>query len=371
MNRDPSRRDSMIALLVMLALALYLVWRMLEPYLSAIFLASVLGVSGFPFYAALERRWRKPALASLVATLTIMALIAGPVLFLVVTVAREAQSLYLALSATSHSQGGWTVWFSNVLERPLAWLAQSTGMTAPNLQAALTQRLQGAGNSALDRIGALFGNVTATLTQAAITFFALYFFFQAVVHLQALAVRWIPLPAHRVTELIRLTAETIRANVNGTLVVSAAQGALMGVGFAIVGLPRFWLWSVVGMFCSLVPIVGNALIWVPAVAYFALSGAWIRALILLGWCLMVVGFTDNILRPWVLRGSMPMNTFLIVLSIFGGIEYFGLAGIIAGPVVFSVTAALLRILREMRDEGESPPDPTSPAGFPIGPSSPA
>jgi predicted PurR-regulated permease PerM len=134
MNRDPSRRDSMIALLVMLAIALYLVWRMLEPYLSAIFLACVLGISGFPLYAALERRLRKPAIASLVATLTIMAMIAGPVLFLVVTVAREAQGLYQALSVTSHSQGGWTVWLSNVLERPLAWLAQSTGMTAPNLQ---------------------------------------------------------------------------------------------------------------------------------------------------------------------------------------------------------------------------------------------
>lgn len=358
MNRDPSRRDSMIALLVMLAIALYLVWEMLTPYLGAIFLASVLGISGFPLYAALEKRWRRPALASLAATLSIMALIAGPVLFLVVTVAREAQSLYRALSATSLAQGGWTVWFSGVLERPLAWLAQSTGMAVPNLQAALMERLQGAGDALLARIGALFGNVTATLTQAAITFFALYFFFQAVVHMQAMAVRWIPLPARRVTELIRVTAESIRANVNGTLVVAVAQGALMGVGFAIVGLPRFWLWSVVGTFCSLVPIVGTALVWVPAVGYLVLSGAWVRAFILLGWCLVVVGFSDNILRPWILRGSMPMNTFLVVLSIFGGIEYFGLAGVIAGPVVFSVTAALLRILREMLEEDTSQAEPS-------------
>ena len=351
MNRDPKRRDSLIALLVMLAIALYLVWEMLTPYLNAIFLASVLGISGFPLYAALERRWRRPALASLAATLAIMALIAGPVLFLVVTVAREAQSLYAALSVSSRSLGGWNAWLSSAVERPLSWLAQSTGMAVPNLQAALMERLQGAGDASLARIGALFGNVTATLTQAAITFFALYFFFQSAVHLQALAVRWIPLPARRVSELLRVTAEAIRANVNGTLVVAAAQGALMGIGFAIVGLPRFWLWSVVGTFCSLVPIVGTALIWVPAVGYLAISGAWIRALVLLAWCLVVVGFSDNILRPWILRGSMPMNTLLVVLSIFGGIEYFGLAGMIAGPVVFSITAALLRILREMLDEG--------------------
>jgi len=229
-------------------------------------------------------------------------------------------------------------------------------MAVPNLQAALMARLQGAGDALLAQIGALFGNVTSTLTQAAITFFALYFFFQGMVHMQALAVRWIPLPKHRVNELIRVTADTVRANVNGTLVVALAQGALMGAGFAMVGLPRFWLWGVVGTFSSLVPIVGTSLVWVPAVAYLAFSGAWIRALILLVWCLVVVGLTDNVLRPWILRGSMPMNTFLVVLSIFGGIEYFGLAGIIAGPVVFSVTAALLRILREMLEEDTSPPE---------------
>ena len=358
MNLNPNRRDTMIALLVMLAVAFYLIWQMLTPYLGAIFLASVLGISGFPLYAALERRWHKPALASLAATFMIMAMIAGPVTFLAVTVAREAQSLYHALAVSSRSQGGWTVWFSNVLQGPMAWVAQSTGLAVPNLQAALMERLQGAGDASLAWIAALFGNVTSTLTQAALTFFALYFFFQGVVHMQALAVRWIPLPARRVTELIRVTAESIRANVNGTLVVAVAQGALMGVGFAIVGLPRFWLWSVVGTFCSLVPIVGTSLIWVPAVGYLALSGSWIRALILLGWCVVVVGFTDNILRPWILRGSMPMNTFLVVLSIFGGIEYFGLAGVIAGPVVFSVTAALLRILREMLEEDTSEPEST-------------
>ncbi|MDR3719622.1 MAG: AI-2E family transporter [Bryobacteraceae bacterium] len=356
MNRDPSRRDSMIALLVMLAVALYLVWQMLTPYLNAIFLACVLGISGFPIYAALERRWRRPALASLAATLTIMLLIAGPLLFLAVTVAREAQSLYQTLAAASRTQGGWNAWVSNVLERPLAWLAQSTGMAVPNLQAALMARLQDAVNVAMARIGGLFGNLTATLGQAAIMFFALYFFFQAVVHMQAMAIRWVPLPAHRVTELIRVTAETIRANVNGTLIVACAQGALMGAGFAIVGLPQALLWGVIGIFSSLVPLVGTSLVWIPAVAYLALSGSWIRALILLVWCLVVVGVSDNILRPWILRGSMPMNTLLVVLSIFGGIEYFGLAGIIAGPVVFSVTAALLRILREMLEENKDQPE---------------
>lgn len=358
MKREPSRRESLIALLILLAVALYLVSQMLAPYLNAIFLACVLGISGFPLYAALERRWHRPALAALTSTLAIMALIAGPLLILAVTVVREAQGLYQTLAAASQSQGGWNVWLSNLFERPLAWMAHATGMAVPNLQAALMARLQSAGDASMASIGALFGNVTATLGEAAITFFTLYFFFQTIGRVQELAVHWIPLPEERVKELLRVAAETIRANVNGTLIVAAAQGALLGAGFAIVGLPRGWLWSVVGMFSSLVPVVGTSLVWVPAVAYLVWSGAWIRALILAVWCLLMVGFADNILRPWILRGSMPMNTLLVVLSIFGGIEYFGLAGIIAGPVVFSVTAALLRILREMLEEGAEAQEPS-------------
>jgi len=69
------------------------------------------------------------------------------------------------------------------------------------------------------------------------------------------------------------------------------------------------------------------------------------------WCLLVVvGVGDNFIRPLILRGRMPMNSLLIVLSILGGVEYFGLAGVIAGPVVFSITTALFKILREMLEE---------------------
>lgn len=353
MRREPDRRVALITIWVLLGIALYLVWQMTAPFRSGIFLGIVLGISGFPIHAALERRWRRPGLAALAATVAMIALVAGPVLFIAVTVAREAQSLYRTLAESSRLQGGWNAWFAALIEGPIGWLARSTGMPVPSLQAALTSQLQDAANGALGRIGALFGNVSSTLLEAAITFLTLYFFFRGATGLRSQAVEWTPLPARRVEELLDAVGEAIRANVYGTLAVAASQGALVGIGFAIVGLPSPWLWGVVATICSLMPVVGTALIWVPGVAALLIAGSWIRALILALWCLLVVvGLTDYVLRPIVLRGRMPMNTLLIVLSIFGGMEYFGLAGVIAGPVVFSVTAALVKILKEMLDERE-------------------
>jgi predicted PurR-regulated permease PerM len=233
----------------------------------------------------------------------------------------------------------------------MEWLARSTGMPVPSLQAALTSRLQQVANVALGRIGGLFGNATSTLLEATITFLTLYSFFRGAKQLRELAMYWIPLPSRRVAELLDVAAEAIRANVYGTLVMALVQGTLVGIGWVIAGLPSPWLWGVVATICSLVPVVGTSLVWVPGAVVLLIGGAWIRAVILALWCLLiVVGVGDNFIRPLILRGRMPMNTLLIVLSILGGVEYFGLAGVIAGPVVFSITAALFKILREMLEE---------------------
>ena len=363
MIREPERRVAMIAICALLGIALYLVWQITAPYWSGIFLGIVLGISGYPIHAALERRWRKPTLAALAATVSLIALVAGPVLSLAVTVAREAQGLYRTLAVSSQSQGGWGAWFAALGESPIEWLARSTGMPVPSLQAALTIRLQQAADMALGRIGGLFGNVTSTLLEATITFLTLYSFFRGAKQLRALTTYWIPLPSRRVEELLDVAGEAIRANVYGTLVMAVVQGALIGIGFAIVGLPSPWLWGVVATICSLVPVVGTALIWVPGAAALLIAGGWIRAMVLALWCLLiVVGVGDNFIRPLILRGRMPMNSLLIVLSILGGVEYFGLAGVIAGPVVFSVTAALFKILREMLEEhGAAEPASAGPA----------
>ena len=363
MIRSVDRRVPLAFVAVLLALALWTVWQMMLPYLNAVFLALVLGISGYPLYAMLERRLHRPALASLLATGFIVLLIAGPALFMAATVVRQAQSMYAALEASSRSQGGWSLWLNGALERPIAWLASSTGVAIPNLQAALMARLQDASNAAVSGIGGIFGNVTATLFNALVTFMTLFFFFQGADDLRLMALSWTPLPQERVKELLSVAAAAIRANVYGTLAIAGVQGAFLGVGFAIAGLPSPLLWTVIGAICALIPVVGTAILWVPAALMLLVSGAWVRALILTLWCLIVVvGVSDNLLRPLILRGQMTMNTLLILFAIFGGIEYFGVVGIIAGPVVFSVTAALLRTFREMLAEAMQPHDPAEAGG---------
>ena len=104
MKKEPSRRAALITISALLAVALYLIWEMTARYLSGIFLGVVLGISGLPIYYRLQR-WQKPGLAAAAATLVIMLLAMGPVLFLAVTVASEAQGMYQTMAASSQFAG--------------------------------------------------------------------------------------------------------------------------------------------------------------------------------------------------------------------------------------------------------------------------
>lgn len=245
MTKEPGRRAALITISVLLAVALYLIWEMTARYLSGIFLGVVLGISGLPIYYRLQR-WQKPGLAAAAATLVIMLLAMGPVLFLAVTVASEAQGMYQTMAASSQSQGGWLAWFERAIDRPITQLAQATGVPAPQLQTAVITRLQNGANMALGGVARLFGNVTSTLLDTAIAFLTLFSFFRNALSLRAKVERWVPLPPHRAAELVNVAIEAIRVNVYGTLAVAAVQGTLLGIGFAIVGLPSPWLWGVVG-----------------------------------------------------------------------------------------------------------------------------
>jgi predicted PurR-regulated permease PerM len=134
--------------------------------------------------------------------------------------------------------------------------------------------------------------------------------------------------------------------VYGGLVVAAVQGALTGLALWVFGVPSPVLWGVVASFFALLPLVGTAVVWVPASIYLIATGSWIKGLILAAWGAFVVGTIDNVLRPYLISGRVQMHTLLIFFAVFGGVKVFGFLGLFIGPVVLAVTITLLSMLRD-------------------------
>jgi predicted PurR-regulated permease PerM len=145
-----------------------------------------------------------------------------------------------------------------------------------------------------------------------------------------------------------------RATVIGTLATSAAQGALSGVIFLVLGLSNPILWGSLTALMSLVPMAGTALVWVPWTIYLLATGSVVRAIIFLVLQVIAVGGADNILRPMLMEGKMKMHTLVIFFSLLGGISYFGILGIFIGPLVFAIAIAFMEFYGSHDKTSENP-----------------
>jgi predicted PurR-regulated permease PerM len=140
--------------------------------------------------------------------------------------------------------------------------------------------------------------------------------------------------SHRdeVQVLERLTSVT-RAAIKGTLVIGLVQGALGGLAFRAVGIGGAAFWATVMMVLSIVPGIGSALVWGPAVIYLYAFGRPLAATLLLIWCAAVVGAIDNLIRPKLVGKDAKMPDLLILIGTLGGLLAFGPIGFIIGPLI--------------------------------------
>jgi len=333
------------ALLGSFAVILYYCFRIMEPFLMPIFLALILSTLLTPLYESITKRLQnRPGLSALLVCLGLTLAIVLPVLILSVSLAREANNVYTSLQDPEMSS------------KVQLWLNPNSNPAIAKIQSWLPASLRFEDFDFGSRIGAkaqeILGGVlafTGALAAGAFNFLANYitmvvvlFFLLRDSSYFAESVRQIsPLSETEETMFVDRFRTVAQATVVGTLATSAAQGALSGVIFLIMGLPNPILWGSLTALLSLVPVAGTALIWLPWTIYLVATGSVISAIIFLALQLIFVGGADNVLRPLLMEGRMKMHTLVIFFSILGGISYFGILGIFIGPLVFAIAIAFM------------------------------
>ena len=168
-------------------------------------------------------------------------------------------------------------------------------------------------------------------------------------------VRWLadvsPLRRAQTHDLIEEFRKVAVATLFGTVAAAVFQGVAAGAGYAIFGVPHAVFFGLITALASFVPVVGTLVIWVPAVLLLAFTGHLAAGLGLTAWCLVAVVGAEHVGRPLLLGGSAEMHTGLVFLALLGGIEMFGLIGVLAGPLVIAFFLALARMSeRELAPE---------------------
>ena len=339
------RRRAQLALLLLTTGALVMAFIVYRPFLKALFLALVLTLAVLPLHERILRRVGGNTTAAVITTTAVLLVVMLPLLLMSLRLVSEAVNLY-----TYATQQGGAVWSSRSawLNDAIQHAAAQIGMQPAQLKAAVTARVQEFGAWAVNMVGWAARGFLQQVSTGIITLLIMFFLLRDHKQYSHDILSMLPLPPGRVQELSSTLRTTITANIYGMVVVGAAQGALMGLGWWMTGLRAPVFWGAVAAILSLVPLVGPSLVWWPGAFVLALQGNWIQAAVLVVWGAVVVSSVDYIVRPKFARGRANVNTLLVLLSLLGGIKAFGAIGIIAGPVVLSAVTVLLKIVREER-----------------------
>jgi predicted PurR-regulated permease PerM len=135
--------------------------------------------------------------------------------------------------------------------------------------------------------------------------------------------------------LLTMAAGTIRSVVYGILGTALAQGVATGIGLLIAGVPNAALLGLLAFFSSVIPVVGTALIWLPAALWLFSKGAMTWGIFLLVWGVVVANI-DNVLKPYLISKGSDMPFILIFFGVLGGAIAFGFIGVFLGPTLLAV-----------------------------------
>ena len=320
------KRDRAAFLIFVLGLGLvYALW----PFSTGLIGVPVLYIMFAPMYGSLVRLGLKPGLAAGLVVLSGILLIVGPGLSFLGVVANEAQDMA-----------------TGVIRSPLLTRLRELRIGTYDVGA----QIESFGSNLVSWIGAsavgLIGTATRLGIQLTIAFFGLYYL------LQEPGVAWrqvrpfIPFSA-RNAEIMRERFKGVTiSTLVGTLLTASIQGLLVGVAFWLTGIPNALFWGVVTVIVAILPVVGSALVWGPGVLHLALEGRYGFAIALALWGAVVVGNVDNVIRPIVFRRWAQIHPFITILGAFAGIQYFGLLGLLIGPLAISYFFELIRMYKE-------------------------
>ena len=153
----------------------------------------------------------------------------------------------------------------------------------------------------------------------------------------------IPFSSEGTDEIAQRFASITEAALLGIVATAISQGATIALGFRLVGLPQPLFWGGVTGLVSILPILGSALVWVPAVVVLAAEGRAGAALALGLIGLVIASNVDNVVRPVIYRRVSGLHPMAALLGAFGGMELFGLLGLILGPLAIAYCLELIRL----------------------------
>ncbi len=323
---------------ILLAASLILTLLVFRPYFMPLALGAVLAVIFRPLYHLLHRLLRSDIAAAFLTTIVAALVLVLPMVYFFA-------ALYAELSG---SYGSWRGLLDIGAVRVLLqrWLTPDQQQQVLAVVGNSAGFLQTGAERILGNLFSLFGNALAVLLGFVVMLLSLYYLLKDGARIKRELLVLSPLNDEYDELVIRRLVTAAGAVVNGFVVIGLAKGVIAGVCFWLVGLPAPFFWGTMTGLSWFMPIFGSALIMLPAAGYMMMTGHLAAGIIILIVLAALVHPVDNLLQPFLVGAQISTHPLLVLLSVVGGLQFFGFSGFIFGPMALAATMALLDIYKK-------------------------
>ncbi len=343
----------MIALLVAVSLAF---WVLIEPFFGAIVWAVVVAVLFRPIYERLLDYL--PGRTNLVAGITlilILLLVVVPTILLGMALAQEAASIYLRIEDGEIDFGAVFAAFEQSLPSWMrAQLAAYGYGDLDSIRAELEQSISAILEFLVTQLLSVGQGAFQFMLGLGVMLYLTFFLLRDGRALIERIRQMIPLEEKKRQILMDKFLVVIRATIKGSLIIAIIQGTLGGLAFWALDIRGALLWAVLMGICSLIPAIGTGFVWVPVALFLLVTGDVWQGIVLILCGVFVISMVDNLVRPILVGRDTRMPDYVVLISTLGGLQLFGINGIVIGPLLAALFIAIWSIFSDMHHESGEP-----------------
>lgn len=323
------RKPFLIVMVVVVSVAFL---AMIRSFLMTVLTAAIFSGLAWPLYARVVRLFGgRRALASAATLLLMLVMVFGPLFTILGLVVNEAMTLTNDISPA----------VQRLIEEPTYLEQALQGMPMYEQIEPYKEQILTSVGDLVNAVGGFLVTSLSSATRGTVTFvlhffillYAMFFFLVDGPRMRDAILAHLPLSDDETQQMKDRFMSVTRATVRGTIVIGIVQGVLAGLAFWIAGIPHALFWTVLMVVLSILPVIGSAIVWVPACIILIATGHVLAGVVLAAFCALIVGSVDNVLRPRLVGHDTRMHDLVILFSTLGGIITFGPIGFIVGPIL--------------------------------------
>ena len=329
------KRFTLVCLIILSAVLAFIVVR---PVLLSIIAGLIFAYIFFPVYKKIKEGVKNPTLAAVIISILLLLLIILPIWFLVPILVEQ---IFQFFQVSQQVDIG--TYISQVLP---SLSSQFTNQITLSLSGAISRLT----SSTLNGLVNLLLNFPAIALHSVLVAFVFFFALRDSEKLGEFASGLSPLNKTQEAKLVTQFKGITEAVVYGQIIIGLAQGILAGIGFLVFGVENAALLSILAVICSIIPVIGPAVVYIPVAAFLLIAGSPAVALIFLAYNVIIVSSVDNLLRPYIVSKKTNLSQVVSLIGMIGGLFVFGILGLILGPLIL---AYFLTFLQSYKDKSMS------------------